>query len=90
MHRTRNSLAKVIGVALLGTAFAALGAGGAQALPLVPGVSVAQAALQNSPVAPARASSEGGVAAQNDQSGASAVVAGIPLSSKVVPLPMGG
>jgi hypothetical protein len=53
-------------------------------------VSVAEGALQNSPVAPAQGSSEGGVTARHDQSGASAAVAGIPLSSKVVPLPMGG
>ncbi|WP_255955890.1 hypothetical protein [Streptomyces odontomachi] len=91
MHRTRTSIAKVVGVALLGTAFAALGTSGAQALPLVPGVSVADGALQNSPLSPVRQeSTPGNSSTQQEQSTATATVAGIPLSTTGVPTGLGG
>jgi hypothetical protein len=82
MPKMKKSAARVAGVAVLGAAFAALGAGAAQAavLPIAPGVKVAEGALADGPASPSNESNEAVVSpGRQTPSGPSAVIAGVPL-----------
>ena len=88
MQRTRNLLTQAVGAAALGAVLVGLGAGAAQAdsgLPVVGGVpvdsspSVAKGALQNSPLSPVRQSGTTPAGTTQEHSGASALIAGVPV-----------
>jgi hypothetical protein len=71
MQSTKNSIAKAVGVAVIGAAFAALGAGAAQAAPVVGGAANSESGSQGQQATAA-------VPAQ--VSGPKIMVAGVPLT----------